>query len=243
MFASLVRSPKLVVVAATIVMSAALGLAAGAVTGVVQPPIAVAACGSTNGLVCGFPGYKESAIEVSHVRYEADLPYYIEPNTGEDWEAVVWWSSDMTELGCQCQETSHTVTFTVDWNATSKTFVAVCTSGCSAFGPVTTVNVCAIQGCDLLSNDPHGWRYRVRMSVAQTRPICSTRVAYLNRVVYTTTDVDDGRGIVYDCDLGSTYTPTSQTFSVTDTGASHATGTFPCYPSCDFATPIEITYQ
>jgi hypothetical protein len=194
--------------------------------------------------VCGpFNTQKESTIDVLHARIQPKLPYYIEPNTGEDWEAVVVWASDAQTAACECIETSHTVNFTVDWNAGLGTFVATCTSGCSPTGPVKGVDICYIEGCDLQSADPHGWLYRARLRIEQTVPICTNRLAYLERVEYTTTDVDDGRGIVDDCDLGNTYSPTSQTFTVTDYGVYTALGTFVCWQSCDQGTPVTITYQ
>jgi hypothetical protein len=136
------------------------------------------------------------------------------------------------------------VTFRVDWDQPTGQFVATCLSGCDPVnGPVYGVNVCNTVGCDLSGVDPHGWEYTVRMEVDEVHPICDRRIAYLERVVYTTTQVDNGYGIVGKCDLGLMYTPTSQTWTVTDYGLPQPPGTFSCYPGDCIGTPISIIYQ
>jgi hypothetical protein len=198
---------------------------------------------------CGSPGVlctksKQSLIRVTHTRTAADLPYYIEPQTGETWSATVVWASDTDPGDCQCTETTHQVTFRVDWVAPN--WIATCVSGCDPLnGPVYGVDICAGVGCGV-GLGRHEWEYVARLQVAPIRQICETRAAYLERVDYATTQVDNGRGIVGTCGLSlATYTPTSQVFTVTDTGAYQPLGLFQCYTleSCVGPTPVTIAYR
>jgi hypothetical protein len=94
----------------------------------------------------------------------------------------------------------------------------------------------------------HSWVYTLELEVAEDRTICSpTRIAYLDRVVYTTTSIDDGdvlTSVSVGCSEDFAVQPTSQTFSVTDTGANQTPGSFVCYPSdCDGPTLLTITHD
>jgi hypothetical protein len=198
--------------------------------------------GTSHAQTCGAAGIncpsllKESTLSVDHVRIAQDLPYYIEPVTGETWDATVTWASDASQVMCPCTTTTANVNFSVNWNAGLGTFVATCNSGCSATGPIRGVTICATGGC-ASGLTVHGWQYNVVLDLASSVAICGSEIAYLDSVAYASTSVNNGTGIVGQCATAGTYTPTRQVWTATDTGPFQCTGTCLAGPS------ITITYQ
>jgi hypothetical protein len=144
---------------------------------------------------------------------------------------------------------SATATIRVDWDQTNNEWDVTCTSGCNSLsGPIFGVSICDDDHCLQTTGVWHSWAYTLELEVDDHRVICSpTRNAYLDRVVYTTTSIDDGdvlTSVASGCTEDFAVQPTSQTFSVTDTGANQANGTWVCFPSdCDGSTLLTITYD
>jgi hypothetical protein len=205
---------------------------------------AYAACGTSHGIVCSGP--KSSLVEVEHQIYAADPK--VEPDSGETWSVTAYWASTSGGGACPCTETSASATVRVDWNPTYHRWDIACTSGCDAYaGPLYSFEICDDTQCVESVGTYHSWRYVIEGKIDETQTVCGSRPAYLDRVVYTTSSVDDGdklsstgRG----CYELLSVTPTTQAFSVTDYGANQGPGSFVCYPSdCSGATPITLTYQ
>jgi hypothetical protein len=222
-------------------------MALGALAGMGHADQVIAACGSSYGVNC--MRSKASLLEVNH-EYRFTNPVAVgptEPDSGETWEVKAYWA---TASGgeCSCTETSATAYVDVDWNQGSNTWVAVCTSGCDVYGgPIFQVDICDDDTCTQTAGTLHSWKYVLRVEIAKDVDVCDSQPAYLNRVVYTTTSVDDGdqlSGTGLGCYEVTAVQPTSQTVTVTDTGAYQPGYTWVCYPGeCLGPTPVTLTYD
>lgn len=228
-----------------------LVVGAGATAGhrsgtVARTPVVFAACGSANNVIC--EGSKSSLLEVNHQTDIEEFVGPVEPNTGETFTAQVFYATS-SGGACSCTETSYTATIRVDWDQANNEWDVACTSGCNQYsGPIFGVTVCDDERCLETAGKWHSWLYVLELEVDESVSLCSPgRPAYLNRVVWTTTSVDDGH-MLSSMSLGCyeylAVQPTSQTFAVTDTGANQNQGTFVCFPSdCQGPTPITLTYD
>jgi hypothetical protein len=106
----------------------------------------------------------------------------------------------------------------------------------------TTTNIVDIDICDkdtCAAEDTQSHGYELIVDVRD--PVVAGVMVYnLRQVVYTTTSVDDGYELdTTSCTLGSSVSPTSQTFTQTDSGA------WPCAYSCAAAAgpSLMITYE
>ncbi len=229
------------------VVVAVLGLAGSMLTGTVPDvPIAHALCGWAHS--CANDPTATSALEVSHI-YEvppdhtSSLP--VEPDDGETWNITATWSSDTRAVpGCSCKDLLNVaVNATVTW--TDGSGWSVTCNGCNANGPIRSVSVCNEGSCGSQTDLDNGWSYKLIVDIDHTLlalpcPVPGpTANGYLSKVVYTTTSVDDGNVVdVATCTEGSSVTPTSQTWTQTDTG------TFECGFGCSASGPtLSILYE
>lgn len=131
----------------------------------------------------------------------------------------------------------------MDWNEATDSWDYSCT-GCSGSGPIYGVTVCHVDGCGTMGSINNAWAYELVVLIDQQRGLCTGTLGnfngFLSHVDYTTTSVDDGDTIrTGDCSELASVSPTSQSFSVTDSGA------FECTYTCAAASgPVMyITYQ
>lgn len=208
------------------------GFLAGLPTG--APPAAFAACVMANQACAGGDLTKTAVVAVNHLRTSGGGFAPVEPNTGETWSITASW--EPTIASCISDVADEVATATVDWNG----------AGWTVSNVTLTANILAITVCDTSSctGDPTGpvptRSYKLMADVVDAvNGGVPPRVHALNRVVFATTAVDNGRVLdVTNCTLGSNVTPTSQTFSVTDTGA------FECAFACNSVSgpSLTITY-
>lgn len=216
--------------------TARLGLLLGLLFALAPTP-AAAWCGRND---CG-GDTQVSAVTVYHTSGEINtVP--VEPDTGETLDVTAYWDAlEFAGGGCSCHQTaSATVTADVDWNEATDTWDVSCT-GCSGAGPIYGVTVCHVDGCGTMGAIHNAWAYELVVLIDKRRAKCNDLYdGYLSHVVYTTTSVDDGDTIrTGDCSEQVAVSPTSQTFSVTDSG------TFECTYSCAAASGpvLYITYN
>jgi hypothetical protein len=225
-------------------LAALTGVALAHLTNQVPPLPAYAACGTSHGVICEGP--KASLLEVNHFEVNGAADRYVEPDSGETWHVQAIWAT--TSGGtCACTETYAQATVRVDWVPATHEWVATCTSGCDEYGgPIFGFSICDDDHCLESGSTYHSWLYVLEGEIDESVTTCS-RTAYLDRVEYTTTSVDDGdslSGTGAGCYELYSISPTSQTFAVTDTGANQAAGTFVCAPSdCLGPTQITLTYD
>jgi len=187
---------------------------------------------------CGVDSTVTSALDVFHRVYPGaitDAPVQLEDD--ELVTITVYWSL-LSGLGqCSCSnEVSQSVT--IQPTLSGSTWSGTC-SGCSAGGPIRSVVLCDInsdQCVDTFDND-----YRLNVDIDKVNGAvaggpCNGNFRYINRVVYTITNIDDGDD--YDsshCVIGSAVSPTSNSFVATDTG------TFECAFNCETGPSLTIT--
>lgn len=192
------------------------------------PVMAFGACQSTHAS-CGVgDDTKTSVLEVNHATV-ANPADPVLPDDSESWEIHAWWAAAGSGI---CADVSETATATVTWTG----------SGWSLSNVNLTQDIVDIQLCDAGScaGTPYGAspsrRYRLKVDINDP----DTGGLNLREVIYTTTSVDDGVVVTNsNCATGSTVTPTSQTFTQTDSGA------FECSYDCtNIAGPlVTITYN
>jgi hypothetical protein len=200
-------------------------LLAGFLAGLPQagPPPVYAACQIAHGTCAGGDLTRTGAIQVAHKTTGVD---WVEPNTGETWQIDAEWDPS----NGICTPVIETGYVTVDWNGSGWTL--------SNYTPGTDfvhISVCNISGSCAMASGPRAYQLMVDLN----DPI--TGGQNLHSVTFTTTSVDGGFAITTNnCTTTSTaVTPTSQSFSATDTG------TFECSFACGSVTgaSIALTYQ
>lgn len=214
-------------------MTTLLGLLLGLALNLIPTP-AAAWCGRID---CG-GDTQVSAVTVYHTSGVVNV-VPVEPDTGESIEVTAYWDT-LEFAGCSCHQTaSASVDVDVYWNEATDTWDYSCT-GCSGGGPIYGVTVCHVDGCGSGTTIDNAWAYELVVLIDMWNDQCESSLGFLSHVVYTTTSIDDGDTIrTGDCSELASVSPTSQTFSVTDSGA------FACTYSCAAASgPVMyITYQ
>ena len=222
--------------------SALVLVLAGYLSGVLMPVSpALAACGIA--FNCGIDPTVTAAVLVTHgVLLDEDPPTLdpVEPNTSDTWQITPTWSTTQFTSGCVCVNvTPVTVHGVVSWSESTGWSVA-CT-GCAA-GGVVSLSICTPYGCGgagTMTNS-HGYKLIADVTHTITAFSCSAyRPHYLTNVAFTTSAVDDGNVIdLTNCTEGAAVSPTSQVWSVDDTGA------FECSFDCSQSgVLITILYQ
>jgi hypothetical protein len=230
-----------------VVLALAVVLYAGVFVGrhVATPhdvPVAYAACVIPPSLCGGSDTTKTSSVSVSHVYDTGSSLIPVEPQHGETYEVVGRWDADINDPNPQCSCLNYqTAQATVVVERSGSGWSASCTQGCSGNGPIFGVDICTIDSCTR-SGATISWSYELIVNLAQTRPPIGgcTSPFPLTKVTYTTTSVDDGYEVdTSNCTLGTSRTPTSQTFSVDDEGG------FECPFTCADATgpSLAIVYE
>jgi hypothetical protein len=210
-------------------LMAAFAAAAGYLTGAVQPvPPAYAACGAA--FNCTNDPTVTAVLDVVHaVQVDEDELLAVEPDDGEVFQITpTWQTTQFVSSPCTCNSSvGSAVTATVTWS--DSTGWAVSCSGCNAVsGPVYSLSICGLYGCGSGPSITNSWGYRLIANVAAVGPFCNLNPRYLTAVNFTTTEVDDGNVIdEFHCEEQEAVSPTSQTWSVTDTGP------FECAFNCD----------
>lgn len=193
--------------------------------------VAYAVCGTFIGCGGG-DGTVTSALDVRHVEGPTINGDPVEPDDGESWEIEAVWAG-LSGTSCACTETSASVSADVTW--TGSAWTVSCTGCNPSTGPIRSISICHIDGCTNM--DTHSWEYRLIVDVDSTVGALCGR--YLNRVIYTTTSIDDGDVIdTNDCTEASSVSPATQTVSATDYGA------FECAFNCSgTAATATIAYE
>lgn len=207
------------------VMVAVVALVAGFLVGMPSevPAVHAAACQPGNG-AC-IPLYRTAAVDVDHAVIDGLSRTPVQLDDSESWNITAYWNTTILP----CQETSETATVDVTWDdATGWTL-----SNKSTTTNITAINICTI-GNDCSEEYTHTFGYRLYVQVNDPLP-----GAYnLRQVVFTTTSIDDGFEVDASCEAADAVSPTSQTFSGTDSG------TFECLYSCDNSgTSVQILYE
>ncbi len=184
------------------------------------PEAFAAVCKSAN-QECLYDTTKTSTLTVSHVYDPESTNTAVEPDTGESWSIAAYWN---TALPIPCFQWTETATVDVDWNGrawvlSNKTLTA----------NIVDIQLCSTDmWCTNLSED-HTYGYKLIVDIND--PDLSIN-GNLRQVVYTTSSVDDGHLLnLGPCSLGSSVSPTTQSFSETDSGA------FECGFDCDASGP------
>ena len=207
------------------------------------PDAAQAWCGTND---CTLSANEISAITVMHADPGGASDTPVEPDTGETISVTAYWDTQVTDNSpCVCAQTaSANVTVDVDWSDTTG-WTATCT-GCSpVFGPIYRVSVCGVGECGTGTSIDNGWSYELIVDIAKNNGTCTQTVGgvalgWLSHVDYATTSVDDGNLIdATTCTEGLSVSPTSQVFTVTDSGG------FDCNFTCAAAAgpTMTITYE
>ena len=219
-------------------------LVAGLLTGIVGGvPEALAACGAPN--PC--PGGDLSRTSVLSV-YQVYDPEYtnlaVEPNTTDYWDITPVWATAYDDPSpCDCVETTFPVSVAVSWSDANHAWSVSCT-GCNAlYGPVYSVGVC-LEGsyCGSPTVD-NSTGYKLYADVEETYLYYCAGYgyvpAYLVRVEYDSTAVDDGNLVnLQACTEGSSVSPISQSWSQTDYGP------LECTYDCSQSGPsVTIEYE
>lgn len=193
--------------------------------------VADAACSIAGN--CGMDPTKTAALTVNHQTTGGDP---VLSDVGETWVLTATWSSDVfAPLGCTCQD-MFTATATAAVTYSSMTGWAVNCTGCGAF--IQNLGICQSgQGCDNAAGDL-GYTLTADILTLRVNTTCNMTPtnAYLQKVVFRSTVVDDGITVDdTDCSAGSAVSPTSQTWSATDTGG------FECAFSCSTNMGASVT--
>jgi hypothetical protein len=217
-------------------------VAALAMLGALTARPASAACGRSDCVGT----HQISAILVVHDHHEDENVEPVEPDTGETWGLTATWNTLSGACPSCVQTATAGATVRVDWSDATGTWSATCTAGCNAFtGPIYGVTICDAASCGGGSSIDNSWEYELVVDLAKKNGASSfcglpATDGYLSQVAYQTTSVDDGNIVdpLY-CTEGAAVSPTSQTFSVTDSGV------FECTFSCAAASgpSVELTYN
>jgi hypothetical protein len=205
-----VDKPIAIVVAATIgLIVLAAGFLAGVPTGEVPPAYAVNCSHGVNYACPG--GTTTSALTVSHHTAPSYLgtSTVVEPDDGETWAIRAQWCPTLG--GAESTETAYA---TVSWDGSSWSLSNVTTTA-----NIGQISICDVDSCDAGGGDVHSWSYKLIVDLTDPYPGTGDN---LSLVAYTTTSVDDGSLVMDptetqgDCYLGASVSPTSQTFTGTD---------------------------
>lgn len=186
---------------------------------------------------CSMDKTRTASITVTHGAGAKSLDA-VEPDTGETWSVTANYQLASDGLVCDCDTRTDSVTVDVDWSD-STGWSAVCT-GCGS-GAIVAVSVCDSRSCPGDLAIRHSWAYELIVDVETNHDFrCGPKLqsGALTSVDFKTTSIDDGVKLS-NCSHGSGVSPTSQSFSVTDSGP------FECPFTCaDAAGPaVTITYQ
>jgi hypothetical protein len=229
-------------------------------------PAAASHCGTALAGCGGGDTTRTSALVVVHKEDDDSQVLPVQPDTGETIGIEVVWST-VAGINCGCADSTASATAHVDWNSASNSWVATCTSGCDATnGPIYGVSVCDTGSCQR-GGTTRAYAYKLLVDLADNLafncPLGGAPPKWLTRVDYTTTAVDNGNKLdlstctlgaavsgldsciassyspdLSTCTLGAAVSPTSQTWSATDTGP------FECAFNCQASGPqIDIRYQ
>jgi hypothetical protein len=168
------------------------------------PAVFAWACQPANGACVPSSATKTSALTVEHKKTNTDP---VEPDDGETWNIVAYWN---TNTG-PCAQYTETASVEVSWDGSDWVL-----SNKNLTTNIVSISVCdASMECSHDVDGDHAWGYK--LIVAINDPLAAG--FNLRQVVYTTTSVDDGYELDTDtCELGSSVSPTTQSFSQTDTG-------------------------
>ena len=198
-----------------------------------------AACQNGHAACGGGDVTRTSALTVKHCVMDGSVCIPVEPDNTDTWTVTANYSTSFNAgvPGCSCQDNQAQATVTVSWNGTGWT--AVCTAGCNALaGPIFGVSVCNVTSCTG-GDGPHGAEYMLLVDLGAVNGACDVLAFNLRAVSYVAADVDDG--LSWDestCESIEAVTPTTQSWSTTDTG------TFECAISCNNAgASLTITYD
>lgn len=191
------------------------------------PPAYAAACQVANG-ACTWPDTsKTSTLEVDH--FKSATP--VEPDS-TTWAITAYWNTALAT----CYERSETAYVTVSWDGSGwSTSSTTLTAAINAIGVCETPDMCE-------KVDLHAYGYKLIVDI--TDPSGPGNAYNLRRVVYTTTDLNDGNELdTSACSLGSSVTPTADSFSQTDWGP-FTPGGGSCPYGCSVGGPsVTITYN
>jgi hypothetical protein len=221
---------KRVVIAASVTLIAfMLGLIVGAGT---APVAEAAACQGAHTPPCGGQdGTRTAVAEVTHADTTGQSVVYVEPDSGESWSITAYWNTNVYP----CDEYTETASVDVDWQTLAAAWGL---SNKSTTINIVDIQVCSTGDCSTPSSG-HGWGYRLFVDIDEVL-IISSKYYTLRQVVFTTTAVDDGNQVDdRNCSLDDAVSPTSQSFSVTDSGS------FECAYSCGSVSgpSLTITYE
>jgi hypothetical protein len=167
--------------------------------------------------------WRTASVDGSHL-YEA-YTQPVEPEDGETFAITAYWNT----ANVPCAEIVEVAYATV-----SRSGGGWAVSNVTPTANITNIVVCSGDACGS-QEDNHAWSYRLIAQVNDPVPASFN----LRQVVFTTTSVDDGYAISpTTCSVGTAVSPTSQSFTATDSGM------WECGYSCDYSgTSLEITYE
>lgn len=220
----------------------ALSLALGAVIGltVARPsaiPVAHAISCPTNSTCSGEnPNTMTSNIFVEHTYTNGGTTYAVMPDDGETWSITAKWRDARSGYNCALIEETGSVT--VSWNGSSWVL-----SNSTTTGGILGFSLCAHgSGCSGSYLQPV-FGYRLLVNIAD--PYGN---GVLDTVYYETSSVDDGTqmlgGLTPCSNLGSSVSPTSQTFATTDAPINDwGDGRCPFNCNASNGPTVTLTYQ
>jgi len=219
----------------------ALSLALGALIGltVARPsaiPIAHAISCPANSTCSGGDGTKTSNIFVEHTYTSGGTTYAVMPDDGETWSVTAKWRDGRVGYNCALYE--ETASVTVSWNGSSWAL-----SNQTTTTHITGFSLCA-HGTDCSGSYLQPvFGYRLLVNVND--PVGNTN---LDTIYYETSSVDDGTqmlgGLTPCSNLGSSVSPTSQTFATTDAPINDwGDGRCPFNCSASNGPTVTLTYQ
>jgi hypothetical protein len=176
-----------------------------------QPAIA-SSCHPTNDS-CLPGGTLTSVLTVKHEGNDGGNKYNVEPNDSESLEITGSWRTSITG----CAEHTETASVDVRWNGSTWVLENV-----NLTNNVLNIAICTTTDSCSGTSGTHSWSYKLIVDLAD--PVSIMMVNHnLDEVRYATTSIDDGRLILMDqgptisCNsLGATVSPTSQTWTATD---------------------------
>jgi len=211
-----------------------------------RPPPVLAACGLNT--ECGDFGTVTSSLTVDHYDIQmigqAEVRVPVEPNNGDTWAVTARYQKQTAPPpGTSCDCNTFTATASVDVTWTGSAWSATCLSGCAAGGPIYGVSVCTVSSCS--SGATHSWEYELIVDVDNNiyGVVCNLggfNNARLYQVDYDTSAVDNGDTInIGNCTEVATKSPTSQSWSASDTSS------FECTFTCAAASgpSVSIVYD
>ncbi len=190
-------------------------------------PEALAAVCKAPNQNCQMTAYKTSTLTVSHVYDPESTNVTVEPDSGESWSITAYWNTNSPP----CAEMAEVATVDVDWNGSAWVL-----SNTTLTANITAIDLCSTDmWCTNLSED-HAYGYKLKVKLTDPVP---GGPFHLRQVVYTTSAVDDGFLLnLGSCSLGSSVSPTTQSFSETDSGG------FECGFDCDASGPsLVLEYE